>query len=196
MRAGQQCSFPHSQLQKQCCWVTQPCSSQHVCNSSLTMARVLCGLQKEWSPWHYPQTAPGRRKCHHWSASEESCRQEALTWLNCSSPTFWLAHPEEAAGGKGGCGGFPWGSTISAQREAAAVLHLTPFPGGKAAFKSFPPRYPRASGTQPWDITVWTSLSHFSQSTADLCELGCSVPQLFLRSLSLYTYFTPAYADT
>lgn len=66
---------------------------------------------KEWSLWENPQTAPGRGKCHHQSASEESCRQEAPSWLNCFSPTFGAAHPEAAAGGKGGCVGFPWGST-------------------------------------------------------------------------------------
>lgn len=35
-RAGQQCNFPNSQLQKQGCWVTQPCLSQQVSNSPPT----------------------------------------------------------------------------------------------------------------------------------------------------------------
>lgn len=36
MRAEQQCNFPNSQLQKQGCWVTQPCLSQQVSNSPPT----------------------------------------------------------------------------------------------------------------------------------------------------------------
>lgn len=43
--------------------------------------------------------------------------------------------------------------------------HFTPAPGDKGVFKSLPPDYPRASGNQPRDITVWTRLYHLSQST-------------------------------
>lgn len=183
LRAGQQCNFPNTASPR------SRAGPQQVCNIPLTVWRVLCGLQKQWSPWHYPQTDRGRGKCHHRSASEGSCRQEAPSWLNCFSPTFWVAHPEAAAGGKGGYKGFPWGATTSTQTKAAAELHLTPFPGGKGVvFKSFPPHYPGASGTQPCDITVWTRLSQFSQSTLCTGVLCPSViPMVPLSFHLLYT---------
>lgn len=55
-------------------------------------------------------------------------------------------------------------------------------------FKSFPPHYPGASGTQPCDITVWTRLSHFSQST--LCT-GVLCPSVIpLVPLSFHLLYT------
>lgn len=185
----------HSQLQKQGCWVTQPCLSQQVSNSPLTV----------WKSSLWPT-----KRVKSLAQLTDSARQRETPSLKCKWGVLQAGSTELAElflphllGGtsrrssrweRSMCG-VSLGFHLLLHKQKllqCCILHHSQVALARVVFKSFPPDYPRASGTQPCDTTVWTRPSHFSQSTADLCALGRGVPQSFLWSLSLSTYFTPA----
>lgn len=167
----------HSQLQKQGCWVT-------------------AGLQQPPDSVETFSVAYKKSQVPGTTHRQPQAEGNAITKVQVRSPAGrkhqagWtvLSHPLGGTSRSSSrwerwiCGVPP----TSTQTKAAAVLHLTPFPGVKRmVFKSFPPHYPRASGTQPCDITE----PDCPISPRALCALGCCVPQSLLWSLSLFHLF-------
>lgn len=178
----------HSLLQKQGCWVTAGLQQP------LTVWESSLQPTKRVKSWHYPQTAQAEGNAiTEVQVRSPAGRKHQAGWTVSLPPCGW--HIQKQQVGKVDMWGFHGVPPTSTQSEAAVcyILHHCQVAKQRMVLKSFPPHYPRASGTQPCDITAWSRLSHCSQST--LC-IGCGVPQSFLWSLSLSTYFTPAYADT
>lgn len=172
MRAGQQCNFPATASSRAAghpaLLVTAASNSPlTVWKSSLgPIKRVKCLAQPTDSTRQGEMPSP---KCK-WGVLQAG----STDWTVPLPPSGWHIQKKPQVG-KVNVWGFHGVPPPSTKREAAAVPHLTPFPGDKGVvFKSFPPDYPRAPGTQPCDITAQTRLFHFSQSTADLCVVSHS----------------------
>lgn len=93
------------------------------------------------------------------------------------------AHPEAAADGKGGCVGFHL--LLHKQRLLQGdILHHSQV-AKEPSLNPFLQITPETQEPSPM-TSLFEPDSHFSQSTADLCALGCCVPQSLLWFLSLF----------
>lgn len=178
MRAGQQCNFPNTVSSR-----SRAAGSQQVCNSPLTVWKRSLWPTKRVKSLALPTDSHRQREM-----PSLKCKWGVLQAGSTKLAELFLSHLLGGTSRSSSrwerwiCGVPP----TSTQTKAAAVLHLTPFPGVKGVvFKSFPPHYPRASGTQPCDITE----ADCPISPRALCALGCWVPQSLLWSLSLFHLF-------
>lgn len=94
--------LPNSQLQKQGCWGPQPCLSQHISNSSLTVWESSLWPTKRVKSLAVPTDSSRQREMPSLKCRWGVLQAGTLSWLNCSSaplpPSGWHIQKKQQVG--------------------------------------------------------------------------------------------------